>query len=181
MRPINLIVIHCSASPNGESLFKGAPGALPIQTPVSVIDGWHATRGFHRDPTARAVFNPQLAAIGYHYLIYRNGGIATGRDEDEVGAHVAGFNQKSLGLCLIGTDRFTPEQWQSLRDLVTALRKRYPDARVVGHRDLSPDQNANGIVEPFEWLKTCPGFDVRAWLARGMRPDPSQLVQEVQS
>ena len=48
------------------------------------------------------------------------------------------------------------------------LRAKHPDARVVGHRDLSPDQNANGIVESFEWLKTCPGFDVAAWLESGM-------------
>ena len=168
MRSITLIVIHCSASPNSDGLFRGSPGTPGFTTPVQVIDGWHAKRGFKRSAEARQRMNPQLAAIGYHYLIYRNGGVATGRDLEEVGAHVAGFNQRSLGLCLIGTDRFTPEQWQSLRDLVTALRKRYPDARVVGHRDLSPDQNQNGIVESFEWLKTCPSFDVAAWLESGM-------------
>ena len=167
MRQITLIVIHCSASPNSDGLFRGSPGAPGFLTPAQIIDGWHRERGFHRQPEARKRFNPELAAIGYHYLIYRNGGIATGRGEDEVGAHVAGFNQKSLGLCLIGTDEFTVAQWESLRFLVSALRKCYPDARVVGHRDLSPDQNRNGIVESFEWLKTCPGFDVAAWLAGG--------------
>ena len=168
MRLITLIVIHCSASPNSDSLFRGSPGTPGFLTPAQVIDGWHAQRGFKRSAEARARLNPQLWSIGYHYLIYRNGVIATGRGEDEVGAHVAGFNQKSLGICLIGTDQFTPEQWASLRDLVARLRAKYPDARVVGHRDLSPDQNANGIVESFEWLKTCPGFDVAAWLESGM-------------
>lgn len=168
MRQITLIVIHCSASPNSDSLFRGSPGTPGFITPVQVIDGWHAKRGFKRSTEARIRNNYDLAAIGYHYLIYRNGGVATGRSDEEIGAHVAGFNQKSLGICLIGTDQFTAEQWQSLRGLVTALRKQHPDARVVGHRDLSPDQNKNGIVESFEWLKTCPGFDVAAWLDSGM-------------
>ena len=27
----------------------------------------------------------------------------------------------------------------------------YPEAKVVGHRDLCPDVNGNGVVEPMEW------------------------------
>lgn len=177
MRPINLIVIHCSASPNGDTLFRGKIGDTGFQTPVQVIDDWHAKRGFHRDQAARVRYNPSLRAIGYHYLIYRNGGISTGRDVEEVGAHVTGFNQKSLGVCLVGTDLYTPAQWASLADLIGALRKRYPESRVVGHRDLSPDQNANGIVEKFEWMKACPGFDVAAWLACGMSPIPESTEE----
>ena len=177
MRPINLIVIHCSASPNGVSLFRGVPGALPIQTPVSVIDSWHATRGFHRDPAARERFNPQLAAIGYHFVIYTNGCTVTGRSMEEIGAHVNGFNQKSLGVCLVGTDQFTPAQWVTLRDLIKRLQANYPDTKIVGHRDLSPDQNQNGIVENFEWLKTCPGFSVADWLADGMNPIAAAMLE----
>ena len=37
----------------------------------------------------------------------------------------------------------------------------YPEAKVVGHRDLSPDLNGNGEVEPMEWTKECPCFKVR--------------------
>lgn len=170
MRPINLIVIHCSASPNGDSLFRASVGAPGFQTPVTAIDSWHAKRDFKRTPLARARQNPELAAIGYHFVIYTNGGIVTGRAQDEIGAHVAGFNRESLGICLIGTDRFTASQWASLGDLVTRLQRQNPGARVVGHRDLSPDQDKDGIVEPFEWLKTCPGFDVAKWLESGNAP-----------
>ncbi|MBP6708410.1 MAG: N-acetylmuramoyl-L-alanine amidase [Candidatus Accumulibacter sp.] len=179
MRPINLIVIHCSASPNSDTLFRGKSGDASFKTPVTTIDEWHAKRGFLRSPEARVRYNPGLRSIGYHYLVYRNGVIATGRDVPEIGAHVQGYNQKSIGICLIGTDRFTPAQWQSLAELIGALRQRYPDSRVVGHRDLSPDLNANGIVEQFEWLKTCPNFDVAAWVARGMSPIP-ESTEEVQ-
>jgi hypothetical protein len=30
---------------------------------------------------------------------------------------------------------------------------------VCGHRDLSPDKNGNGEIEPEEWMKACPCFD----------------------
>ena len=179
MRPITLIVIHCSASPNGDSLFRppgglaaqrGQANQLGFQTPVQTIDAWHAARGFKRTDTARALQNPDLKAIGYHFVIYTNGAVVTGRGLDEIGAHVAGFNQKSLGICMVGADQFSPEQWQSLADLVHGMQKKYPEAKIVGHRDLSPDANGNGVVESFEWLKTCPGFDVAAWLANGMQP-----------
>lgn len=176
MRPINLIVIHCSASPNGDSLFRGSPGTPGFQTPATAINAWHAARGFKRDPKACALTNPDLGSIGYHFLIYRSGVVVTGRAEDEIGAHVTGFNQKSLGVCLVGTDQFTPEQWATLRDLVQRLQANYPGSRVVGHRDLSPDQNGNGIVEKFEWLKTCPGFAVADWIAGGMAPVATALA-----
>lgn len=175
MRSINLIVIHCSASPNGDSLFRGSPGTPGFQTPLTAINDWHKARGFKRDPAVTKRFNPTLDAIGYHFVIYRSGVVVTGRNEDEIGAHVTGFNQKSLGICLVGTDQFRPAQWDSLRDLVIRLKNRYPQARIVGHRDLSPDQNSNGVVEPCEWLKSCPGFDVAAWLVDEMTPMPDAL------
>lgn len=176
MRPINNIVIHCSATPNGSSLFQGQHGKPGFKTPVEVIDGWHMKRHFLRREPYLSKQNPQLRHIGYHFVIYLSGVVATGRALEEIGAHVQGFNQKSIGICMVGTDRFTIEQWQALRDLITGLRKRYPDASVKGHRDFSPDQNKNGIVEPFEWLKTCPGFDVATWLGGGMEPMSGHIL-----
>lgn len=164
-RPISLIVIHCSASPNGLSLFRKSPEFATAQTPAEVIDEWHAARQFHRAPNARARFNPGLAAIGYHYVLYINGAVATGRHHDEVGAHAEHFNRASIGLCLIGTDRFSVAQWSALTHLVANLRQRYPEARVVGHRDL-PNVH-----------KACPGFDVSAWIARDMISDPDHTLE----
>jgi hypothetical protein len=31
----------------------------------------------------------------------------------------------------------------------------------VGHRDLSPDLNGDGIIQPGEWTKMCPCYDVK--------------------
>lgn len=61
-----------------------------------------------------------------------------------------------------GIAKDTRTEWQrhSLRVLVRALKMDYPEAKVVGHRDLSPDVNGNGKVEPMEWTKECPCFKV---------------------
>jgi len=48
----------------------------------------------------------------------------------------------------------------SLRVLVRTLLVDYPGCKVCGHRDLSPDLNGNGEIEPEEWVKQCPCFDV---------------------
>ncbi|KXT48596.1 hypothetical protein HMPREF2531_02873 [Bacteroides intestinalis] len=79
-----------------------------------------------------------------------------------------GHNANSIGICYEGgLDRHglakdTRTEWQkhSLRVLVRALKMDYPEARIVGHRDLSPDVNGNGEVEPMEWTKECPCFEV---------------------
>lgn len=178
-RDIRLLLVHCAASPNGESLFRGQLGEPHFKTPVEVIDDWHRARGFKRDPAALRRMNPQLTAIGYHFVIYTNGTVVTGRHTDEVGAHCAGFNTNSIGICLIGTDAFTVAQWDSLALLAGSLSKAYPQAAWRGHRDMSPDQNKNGIVEPFEWLKTCPGFDVSKWLAGGKQPLAGHVCEEL--
>lgn len=168
-RPISLIVIHCSASSDGRQLGSRTHSA------AAVIDSWHAQRGFQRQRAARAGFNPDLAAIGYHFVLDTDGSKHTGRAIAEAGAHVQGFNSQSIGICLVGTSRFTRAQWDALHSLVKALKAQYPAARVVGHRDLSPDKDGDGTVEPAEWLKACPGFNVADWLQAGMKPLPANL------
>lgn len=166
-RAIHSIVIHCSASANGVSLGNGA------KTSAQIIDGWHANRvpPFQRDTSWRNRFNPQFGALGYHFVIDVDGMIESARHLDERGAHVAGHNINTIGLCCVGTDKFTMAQWRSLRTKCVELLALYPHARVCGHRDLSPDTNRNGVVEPNEWLKTCPGFDVTDWwLMKRMLP-----------
>lgn len=164
-RAINGIIIHCAATPNGKDFT------------VEDIDRWHDERGFARRGYWRMRFNQTLRAIGYHYVIYTSGEVVTGRHEDEVGAHAGGFNAKTIGICMIGTSQYSAAQWKALNNLVAGLQKEYPAAKVLGHRDLSPDLNGNGIIEPDEWTKTCPGFDVKKWLTEGI-PEDSVLNEQ---
>lgn len=131
MRKIEEIIIHCSATP------KGKPFT------VKDIDLWHRERGFR--------------CIGYHYVIYLDGTIAQGRPESEPGAHCLGHNWRSIGVCYVGgltsigkwpKDTRTPEQKNALLKLLQELKKRYPGAKIAGHRDF-----AN---------KACPCFDATA-------------------
>lgn len=141
MRVIKTIVVHCSATANGSA------------TTAADIDLWHREKGW--------------AKIGYHYVIKADGTVEVGRDLEEVGAHVAGNNANTIGICMIGTDKFTAAQWQALERLRAELNETFPTAGWCGHRDYSPDKNGDGVIDEFEWMKTCPGFDVRRWLRQG--------------
>lgn len=187
-RYINLIVIHCSATPSGKALQRGVVGQSDYCNAAQVIDDWHRERGFKRNPLASKTFNPDLPSIGYHFVIDLAGQVLTGRSLDEVGAHVAGHNIQSVGICLVGgqerTGRYTPAQWDALSKLVCKLGTLchvpvlfHTVRGVCGHRDLSPDKNGNGVAEPSEWLKTCPGFDVKSWLQRGLKPLPENVLE----
>ena len=91
-------------------------------------------------------------------------------NKEKGGAHARGFNAISLGVCYEGgldengkaADTRTSRQKEAMHRLVSELLQRYPDAKVVGHRDLSPDTNYNGIVDPWERIKECPCFEVKA-------------------
>lgn len=142
MRKINLIVVHCSATPEGRDVT------------AADINKMHIARGFKK--------------IGYHYVVRLDGTVETGRKENEIGAHAKGYNANSIGVCYVGglasdgktpKDTRTPAQKSALKKLLHTLKQRYPDARIVGHRDLSPDTNHNGKVDKCEWFKACPCFD----------------------
>lgn len=165
-RHIDSLVIHCSATPDGR------------WHSTLDIDYWHGQAGFRRAPRTDEArkYNPGLAHIGYHWVIYTNGGLATGRHPSEVGAHARGHNARSLALCLVGTRQYTAAQWSQLRQQVEYLCRRYgvplqlatADTHwrgICGHRDTGAN-------------KACPGFDVAAWLAAGMQPLAEHLLVE---
>lgn len=179
MRPIDLIIIHCSATPNERTLFEGTPGKPGFRDPSQVIDAWHADRGFKRDAGWRQRQNPSLKAIGYHYVIARNGAVFSGRHVDEIGAHAVGYNKKSLGICLVGLDAYTPAQWDALGHLVTCEVARLTGRNGPGDRNNPLSRKAcaawareRGILicghrDLPNVHKTCPGFDVEQWIAVG--------------
>ena len=92
-----------------------------------------------------------LKTLGYQKVINRSGKVENGRPEYWMGAHVKGKNNISLGVCLIGRNKFTTQQYSSLERILKNWRSLYPDAKIVGHRDMG---NTN---------KTCPNFDVKTW------------------
>jgi N-acetylmuramoyl-L-alanine amidase len=139
MRPIDLVVIHCSDSLYGDA---------------TLIDVWHKQRGW--------------AEIGYHYVILngypdeashrlkrpqfaRDGELQTGRPLTEVGAHVRGRNENSVGICLIGCDQFTSAQFATLAKLLADLRSQFPEAKVVGHYEVQLAEDPP---------KSCPNLDM---------------------
>jgi N-acetylmuramoyl-L-alanine amidase len=139
---IKQLIIHCAATPNGRHFT------------AEQIDQWHKERGFRRNPEDIGNHEPRLKHIGYHYVIYVNGALANGRHELEIGAHCQGHNKDSVGVCLIGTDWFTRQQWSALRGFIQSFQKRYPAATIHGHREFA--------------AKSCPGFDMHAWTEQGM-------------
>ena len=111
--------------------------------------------------------------IGYAFLIGLKGQTWEGRKPvNAVGSHVRGFNESTIGIAYVGglrsadavpTDTRNPAQTAALEALCKKLLRMYPNAVILGHRDLSPDLDKDGIVEPHEWMKQCPCFDAGPW------------------
>lgn len=129
MRKIEKIIVHCTATPEGRDVS------------VADVTRWHRARGFR--------------TIGYHYLIGLDGKVYPGRPLEQVGAHCVGQNAKSVGVCYVGgcdkqmhpKDTRTAAQRESLRQLVSELKARFPGATLHGHREFA--------------AKACPSFGVR--------------------
>ena len=106
---------------------------------ASDIHDWHRKRGW--------------AGIGYHDIIDQDGLEHAGRPHYWQGAHAksGGWNRKSLGVCLLAKRIRTDAQMKGLKAYVLRMAREYPNILVCGHRDVEPN-------------KTCPNFDVRAWI-----------------
>lgn len=144
LNPLDFIIMHCSASRFGN---------------VELITKWHQERG--------------MRTIGYHFVIlnawpaadrfdrYADGNIEPGRPmdddnfitPDEVGAHTLGYNARSIGICIIGENKFSTHQMQSARALVRTLvyKHKIPWDNVLGHCETE-----SGKAEG----KTCPNIDM---------------------
>lgn len=142
-RTITDIVIHCTAT--------------------------RAWQDFGADDIRRMHKAKGWSDIGYHYVVRLDGTIEEGRDIDIIGAHVSGHNKYSIGVVYVGgldnqgkpKDTRTENQKNALLNLLLDLRKFYPNAKISGHRDFSPDKNGDGILTPDEYLKSCPCFDAK--------------------
>lgn len=122
---VKYLVVHCADTPDDKEFT------------AEDIHRWHKERGWD--------------GIGYHSVIQRSGAIQMGRPPYWSGAHVRDYNAESLGVCLIGQDKFTDDQMRSLIDVLRVWKRKHPDAEIVGHCDLDS-------------CKTCPNFDVKQWV-----------------
>lgn len=129
MRTVTLLVIHCSATPQGVAL---------------------SFEDCRRDHIRHRRFQD----IGYHFYVTRDGEIHRGRPLEKVGAHCRGHNSHSIGICYEGgltaqgqpADTRTQQQKASILTLLRELKQDFPQALIVGHHDLNP-------------MKACPCFD----------------------
>lgn len=132
MRTITLIIIHCSATPEGRSL------------------SFEECRRDH-------IMHRHFRDIGYHFYITRDGTVHDGRPIEKVGAHCEGHNSHSIGICYEGgldtngkpADTRTEAQRKALKSLVERMHRLFPKALIVGHHDLNP-------------RKACPCFKVES-------------------
>jgi N-acetyl-anhydromuramyl-L-alanine amidase AmpD len=145
-RHIDLIVVHCSASPD----------YLDI--------GYKEIKRWHTDPKPKG---NGWADIGYHYVIRRNGEIERGRVEEVAGAHAAGVNATSLGICWVGDKSPSPEQEKSLVGLINYLRGKY---------SLNVDQ-VKGHREAVKTAKTCPNINMDRLRAELVFVQPTPKVR----
>ena len=129
MRKIKNIIIYCSATKEG------------VEFNSRDIDRWHKQCGWK--------------GIGYHYVICLDGTVEIGRKEEKIGAHCTNYNRQSIGICYIGgldkdgkpKDTRTTQQKAAMYKLLCDLKKKYPNAKINGHRDFA--------------AKACPCFDAK--------------------
>lgn len=130
-RPINEIIFHCTATPEGKSYT------------VEDIRSWHKQRGW--------------TDIGYHYVVDLDGRVLVGRPVGQIGSHVAGKNTGTIGIAYIGgltsdtksaKDTRTEAQRSSLLWLRDQLRAKHRGIRTFsGHNEYA--------------AKACPCFNVK--------------------
>jgi N-acetylmuramoyl-L-alanine amidase len=88
---------------------------------------------------------------------------------------VKNFNSKSIHIAYQGgvdranvskaVDTRTEAQKAAILDVIfEVLEELKPlqdisGIKIMGHRDISPDKNLNGLVDPWERIKECPSFD----------------------
>lgn len=151
------IILHCSDSSFGNA---------------ALISKWHSLPAQEVVQNGRKYVGRGWSGIGYHYVILNgwiasniynpsfNGHIETGRplDDDpvvsgsETGAHVKGYNTKSVGICLIGkSGQFTYDQLNTSLKIVHDLEEQFHDIQVLQHSDLDS-------TKPY-----CAGLDMDLW------------------
>lgn len=149
MSRMKYLVLHCTATPEGREVTS------------------KEIRHWHTDPVSKG--GRGWKQVGYTDLFHLDGTVErlVKNNEDaevdpwEVTNGAAGYNSVSRHVVYAGgvakdgktpKDTRTAGQLKAMRDYVRDFHERFPQIRIVGHRDLP------GVK------KACPSFDVKAWL-----------------
>ncbi|RZJ85845.1 MAG: N-acetylmuramoyl-L-alanine amidase [Chryseobacterium sp.] len=145
MRNILYIIFHCT-------------GANPKQTVESIKNYWKMP-----EPKGKG-----WKQVGYHHLVDFYGVDHQLATDDKITNGVAGFNSNAIHISYIGGENWkdtrTAEQKVTLEKLARYYHAKYPKAKIKGHRDFSPDKNGDGKIDPSEYMKFCPAFEVSTWI-----------------
>lgn len=142
MRKIKYLVVHCTASPQTQSV--------------------QAIKNYWRDVM-------HWKSPGYHVLVRPNGEAEELAPITDIVNGVKGFNSNAIHISYIGgvdasgraTDNRTEAQKRTIIGYLSQWKRIFPDAIIQGHRDFSPDKNKNGIIDSWERIKECPSFDAK--------------------
>ena len=137
MRKVTKIFVHCSASEFGDS---------------EVINSWHINdKGWNEIGYHYVILNGYPKSRKKPYIPQKDGEIENGRDIRKAGSHCKGHNANSIGICVIGIDKFTDAQKHALNSILVGLLIRF--------ENLTPED----IVGHYEYDtkgKTCPNMDM---------------------
>jgi len=134
MRDIKRIFVHCTAS----------------SQKWGVKDLWAEFK-------AKGWKNP-----GYHYVITADGSIHQMLAIEEVSNGVQGYNSTAINIAYVGgidsngkaVDNRTEAQKKAMLTLLTQLKKQFPNAEIMGHRDIWGSDKS-------KWKKMCPCFNAK--------------------
>jgi N-acetylmuramoyl-L-alanine amidase len=143
MRNIKRVILHCSATAEGDDI------------DADTIRDWHLSRGW--------------SDIGYHYVIRLDGTIESGRPINKIGAHARGQNKDSVGICYVGgldssghpKNTMTPEQRTSVNRICRALCQVLNKPLTLhGHREYSskacPSFEVSEVFSGLQDWMACP-------------------------
>jgi N-acetylmuramoyl-L-alanine amidase len=140
MGRVTRITIHHTAE-------HGEVATLPDIEVIRRIENYHRT-------------GRKWCAIGYHYLVGKDGRVYEGRPANLQGAHVLSENENNIGISVMGDFNRkmpNPRQLAALSGFLEDSRDRFKVGRnrVYGHRDLNKSE--------------CPGDMLYAWLRKSYR------------
>lgn len=130
MRNITHLVVHCTATQQSATV-------------ESIMRYWKEEKGW-KSP-------------GYHFLIDPKGKVHNLLSIDQISNGVKGHNASIINICYIGgvdasnkpVDNRTEAQKLAIRAKLQELRRAFPKAIILGHRDFP------GVA------KACPSFDAK--------------------